>query len=78
MNTVNYRKNNLPMESIHVDDIGMNKEACRYFISYVIHDFWYALLLCYYCGVFGKELVWAVSGIIHNPLLLSIGPCMAI
>ena len=36
------------------------------------------LLLCYYRGSIGDELIWEVSGIFYNPFLLSLGLCMTI
>ena len=36
------------------------------------------LFLCYYCGGGCDTLSWAVSGILHNPFLLSLGLWMTI
>ena len=78
INPVHDWNNPLSMASIHVYGTGMDAEACRYCISSGRNGVLFVLLLYSpYVGV-GDKMVWAVSGILHNPFIMSLGPCMNI
>ena len=78
INPVHDWNNPLSMAYIHVDGTGMNAESCRYCISSGRNGVLFVLLLYSPCVGVVAKLVWAVSGILHNPFIMSLGPCMNI
>ena len=63
---------------MHVDFTGIKAATGRYCISSGSGYFLCALLICSFSVCIGYSLSCAVSGICHNPLLLSFGPYMII
>ena len=77
-NPGHYWRNMLSIASIHMDVTDTKAAACRYCIRSGSDEVWCVLLICSICVCIGDSLGYAVSGILHNPLLLSIGTWMVV